>query len=90
MGKSAQRRVFGREAPWFHHDHAPVRCEKVAEAMGGYGEYVDQANDLLPALERAVASGKPAVIHAIVDPVANIDPPGLFLWNLDRSGNISF
>ncbi len=90
MEKSAQRRVFGREAPWFHHDHAPVRYDKVAEAMGCHGEYVDKANDLLPALERAVASGKPAVIHAVVDPVANVDPPGLYLWNMARSGSTSF
>ncbi len=90
MEKSAQRRVFGREAPWFHHDHAPVRYDKVAEAMGCHGEYVDKASDLPAALDRAVESGKPAVIHAVVDPVANVDPPGLYLWNMARSGNTSF
>ena len=88
MEKSAQRRVFGREAPWFHHDHAPVRYDKVAEAMGCHGEYVDKASDIRPALERAAASGKPAVIHAVVDPVANVDPPGLYIWNMARSGQM--
>ena len=88
MEKSAQKRVFNREAPWFHHDHAPVRYDKVAEAMGCYGEYVDKASDLPATLQRAVESGKPAVIHAVVDPVANVDPPGLYIWNMARSGKI--
>jgi acetolactate synthase-1/2/3 large subunit len=88
MEKSAQRRVFGREAPWFHHDHAPVRYDKIAEAMGCHGEYVDKASDIRPALDRATASGKPAVIHAAVDPEANTDPPGLYIWNMARSGQM--
>lgn len=90
MEKSAQRRVFGRTAPWFHHDHAPVRYDLVAQAMGCYGECVSKGSDLKPALERAVASGKPAVIHAIVDAEANVDPPGLWIWNAARSGKVSF
>lgn len=88
MEKSAQKRVFNRDAPWFHHDHAPVRYDKVAEAMGCHGEYVDRAVDLPAALQRAVDSGKPAVVHAAVDPEANVDPPGLYLWNMARSGQV--
>jgi acetolactate synthase-1/2/3 large subunit len=86
MEKSAQRRVWGREAEWFGSDHAPVRFDQVAAAMGCHGEYVDRAADLPPALERAVESGKPAVIHAAVDPVENENPPGLALWAAARSG----
>jgi hypothetical protein len=37
-----------------------------------------------------VASGKPAVIHAAVDPVANVDPPGIWVWNAARSGQVNF
>ncbi len=88
MEKSAQRRVFGRQAAWFGHDHAPVRYDRVAEAMGCHGEYVDRGADLEPALQRAVASGKPAVIHARVDPEANVDPPGLWLWEAARTGKM--
>lgn len=87
MEKSAQQRVFGREAPWFHHDHAPVRYDQVAVAMGCHGEYVERAADLPAALARAVESGRPAVVHAVVDPVANVDPPGMWLWSAARSGN---
>jgi acetolactate synthase-1/2/3 large subunit len=86
MEKSAQARVFGREAPWFGSDHSPIRYDQVAIAMGCHGDYVDRASDLRPALERATASGKPAVIHAVVDPVENINPPGLALWAAARSG----
>jgi acetolactate synthase-1/2/3 large subunit len=86
MEKSAQRRVWGREADWFGSEHSPVRFDKVAEAMGCYGEFVDNASDLSAALERATASGKTSVIHAAVDPVENVDPPGLALWAAARSG----
>ena len=88
MEKSAQRRAFGREADWFGHDHAPVRYDQVAVAMGCHGEYVRKGSDIEAALERAVSSGKPAVIHADVDPVANIDPPGQWLWVAARTGKI--
>jgi acetolactate synthase-1/2/3 large subunit len=86
MEKSAQKRVWGREAPWFGSDHAPVRYDQVATAMGCHGEYADRAADLPAALERAVASGKTAVIHAAVDPDENVNPPGLALWAAARAG----
>jgi len=86
MEKSAQRRVWGREAPWFGSEHSPVRYDQVAVAMGCYGDYAESATELRGALERSVASGKPAVVHAVVDPVENIDPPGLALWAAARSG----
>ncbi len=88
MEKSAQQRQFGREAPWFGHDHAPVRYDQVGIAMGCHGEYVEAATALRPALERARDSGKPAVIHVVVDPDANVDPPGNWLWAAARSGKM--
>lgn len=86
MEKSAQARIWGREAPWFGSDHAPVRYDQVAVAMGCHGEYVDRASDLRLALERASAAGRPAVIHAAVDSVENVNPPGLALWAAARAG----
>jgi acetolactate synthase-1/2/3 large subunit len=88
MEKSAQQRQFGREAPWFKHDHAPVRYDQVAVAMGCHGEYVETVADLRPALERSAAADKPAVIHVVVDPEANVDPPGNWLWAAARSGKM--
>jgi acetolactate synthase-1/2/3 large subunit len=88
MEKTAQHRMFGREAEWFGHDHAPVRYDQVAWGMGCHGEYVTKGSELRPALERSLASGKPAVIHAAVDPVANVDPPGNWLWVAARTGKL--
>lgn len=56
--------------------------------MGCHGEYVETVDALRPALKRAVASGKPAVIHVVVDPEANVDPPGNWLWAAARSGTM--
>ncbi len=41
--------------------------QKIAEAFGGYGERVEKPVDIRPALERAAASGVPAVINVIVE-----------------------
>jgi acetolactate synthase-1/2/3 large subunit len=38
------------------------------EALGGYGELVRQPSELRPALERAFASGKPALVNVLTDP----------------------
>jgi acetolactate synthase-1/2/3 large subunit len=47
---------------------APTRYDKIVEAMGGYGEHVDNPDDLKGALKRAFASGKPACIDVTLDP----------------------
>ncbi len=39
------------------------RYDKVVEALGGHGEHVTEPGDLRGALERALASGKPALIN---------------------------
>ena len=45
--------------------------------MGAYGERVSEADGLRAALRRAQASGKTAVIHVDVDPVAHMWAPEL-------------
>ncbi len=47
---------------------APTRYEKVVEALGGYGELVEQPDAIVPSLERAFASGKPACFNVMIDP----------------------
>ncbi len=44
------------------------RYEKVVEGLGGHGEYVTNDEEIIPALERAFASGKPACVNVVVDP----------------------
>ena len=39
------------------------RYEKVVEGLDGYGEFVDQADELRPALERAQEAGVPALVN---------------------------
>ncbi len=53
-----------------------VRYDLMAQALGCYGEKVDAVEQLPAALQRAVDSGKPALIHVTVDPTINADPPG--------------
>lgn len=48
-----------------------VRLDKTAQSFGAHGEYVDRVEDIAPAVQRALASGKPAVIHVEVDQLAN-------------------
>ena len=60
-------------------DYGPDRCkgtllkpgqryDKMVEALGGYGEYVERIEDIKPALARAFASGLPACVNVAVDP----------------------
>lgn len=46
------------------------RYDKVVEALGGYGEFVENPADIRAALERAIASGKPALVNVCTDPEA--------------------
>ncbi len=39
-----------------------------AHAFGGHGERVETTEQFGPAFERAVASGKPAILHCLLDP----------------------
>jgi acetolactate synthase-1/2/3 large subunit len=43
------------------------RYEKLMDAFGGHGEYVEKPSEIRPALERAFASGKPAIVNVKTD-----------------------
>ena len=45
-----------------------TRYDQVVEALGGHGEFVRTPEELRPALERAFAAGRPALVNAITDP----------------------
>jgi acetolactate synthase I/II/III large subunit len=49
----------------------PTRYDKIVEAMGGHGEHCTRPEEIAPALERAFASGKPALVN--VDMRQDID-----------------
>ena len=39
-----------------------------ARAFGGHGERIERTEEFAPALERSMASGKPAILHCLIDP----------------------
>ena len=42
-----------------------TRYDKVATELGAYGECVEKPHEIRPALERAYASGKPALVNVM-------------------------
>ena len=45
-----------------------TRYDEIVESLGGHGELVRNPAELRPALERAFASGKPALVNVLTDP----------------------
>jgi acetolactate synthase-1/2/3 large subunit len=48
----------------------PVRYDEVVSALGGHGEYVERAAELTAAIDRALASGKPACVNVMIESTA--------------------
>jgi acetolactate synthase-1/2/3 large subunit len=44
-----------------------TRYDRVAIELGAHGEHVEKPHDIRPALDRAFASGKPAVVNVVTD-----------------------
>jgi acetolactate synthase-1/2/3 large subunit len=44
------------------------RYDEIVRTLGGHGELVTRPDELRPALERALASGKPALVNVLTDP----------------------
>ena len=65
------RGTFGNQSPETEAHWGPVRLDKIAEGFGAHGEFVERAEDIGPAIERALESGKAAVVQVLVDPDAN-------------------
>jgi acetolactate synthase-1/2/3 large subunit len=55
--------------------------EKMVEGLGGYGELVTEDADIVPALKRAMASGKPACVNVVTDPTATSPATVIFYQN---------
>jgi acetolactate synthase-1/2/3 large subunit len=49
---------------------APSRYDRLCEVFGGHAEHVERPGELAPALERALASGEPAIVNVMLDPDA--------------------
>ena len=46
------------------------RYDRLVESPGGHGEFVERPDAIRPALERALASGRPALVNVCTDPEA--------------------
>ena len=69
---------FGPQSPETEaHWGTQVRLDKTAESFGAHGEYVERPEDIAPAVERALAARKPAVVHVVIDRVVNHNMAGL-------------
>jgi acetolactate synthase-1/2/3 large subunit len=56
--------------------------EKMVEGLGGYGEFVVNDADIIPALQRALESGKPACVNVMIDPTVTSPASVLFYQSL--------
>jgi acetolactate synthase-1/2/3 large subunit len=74
-------------ADWQHRgiDLTEVRYDDLAKSLGCHGERVERIEDLTPALERALAARRPAVVHVEVDRELNAKPPGYEQFRKARS-----
>ena len=44
-----------------------IRYDRIAEELGCHGEHVENPEELLPALSRALSAGKPALVDVVGD-----------------------
>ncbi|HKJ69769.1 MAG TPA: thiamine pyrophosphate-binding protein [bacterium] len=49
-------------------DLAPSRYDRIVESLGGHGELVEKPDQIAPAIQRAIESGKPACVNVALDP----------------------
>jgi len=75
MIKGGQKLVYNER--YIGVDFSDARYDKLAEALGCYGERVTEPAQIRPALQRAVDSGLPAVLDVIVDTEVHLVPPDL-------------
>ncbi|HLC30101.1 MAG TPA: thiamine pyrophosphate-dependent enzyme, partial [Dehalococcoidia bacterium] len=54
-----------------YHFQMNLRYDRLAEALGCHGEFVESPEEIGPALERAFASGRPSLLNVIVHPTAS-------------------
>jgi acetolactate synthase-1/2/3 large subunit len=51
----------------------------MVEGLGGHGEFVTKDEEIIPAIQRALKSDKPACVNVITDPTA-VSPASLAFY----------
>ncbi len=54
------------------------RYDTMAEGLGAHGEFVTKDEEIIPAITRALASGKPACVNVLTDPTVTSPATPLF------------
>jgi acetolactate synthase-1/2/3 large subunit len=67
MSLHGQELIYGKERTVVT-ELAPTRYDQAAAGFGCHAEHVEHPDELLPALQRALASGKPACVNVMTDP----------------------
>lgn len=67
MSAHGQQLIYGKDRKVVT-ELAPTRYDLAAAGFGCHAEHVENPRDLVPALERALASGKPACVNVMTDP----------------------
>lgn len=60
--------MFGEEDRSAQYLSQSTRYDKVVEGLGGFGQRVERASQIRPAVEKAFSSGVPALIDVVLDP----------------------
>jgi len=79
MTRDMQVEFFGKDRE-LGNQLGLVRYDRLVEALGGHGEFVQHPDELRPALERAMVSGLPSCVNVMVDPRPK--SPGLMMFML--------
>ena len=64
IDRQIQLGLYGRSVAT---DLLQTRYDQIVQGLGGYGEFVECPEDLLPAIDRALACGKPALLNVAVE-----------------------
>ena len=69
--------AFGDEASYTEARWSDqVRFDRIAEGYGAHGEFVERREEIGPAIERALASGRPALVQIPLDPqITSLEVP---------------
>ena len=69
LGSTLEQGLFGDDYPERVGMYVPeARYDKVMEAFGGHAEHVERPEEIGPALQRALAAGRAALIDVAIDP----------------------
>ncbi|MBW2942205.1 thiamine pyrophosphate-binding protein [Zhongshania aquimaris] len=72
----------------FEVDNEFVRMDRLAMEMGGHGEFCQTTDEIQPAMDRAFASGKPAIVQIVMDRrISAYEAPEadlIYKWHADK------